>query len=277
MANRRKLTRELLKKHPICCFCGGSVAATTADHVPARILFWGRRRPGGLELPACVPCNAGTSALEQVAGLFSRMRIEDHSPDEAAELRRLSVATDFSFPGWRTELYPDVRQIAQTRRSLGEAANHLRTVNMDGPLVSDALLAVVAKLGFGLHYHHSSHIVPQSGVVEVRYETNASLIDRPFPPEVLSFLGPVEHLRQGEWTSELHFGYRGTWMNDGRCSMFLGHIGKALGFVAIVFANEADDTSGTAGFKNFRPGDLQRADALARARYAGPPPTQMVD
>jgi hypothetical protein len=57
-------------------------------------------------------------------------------------------------------------------------------------------------------------------------------------------------------------------MYDGRCSMFLGYIGKALGFVAIVFANEADDTSGATGFKLFRPGDLQRADALARARHA---------
>jgi hypothetical protein len=114
------------------------------------------------------------------------MHMGDHSPDEAAELRRLSAATDFSFPGWKAELYPDVRQIAQTTRSMGEAANHIRTVNMGGPLVSDALSAVIAKLGFGLHYRHSGHIVPQSGGVEVRYETNASLIDRPFPVEVLS-------------------------------------------------------------------------------------------
>ncbi|MEA2911090.1 MAG: hypothetical protein QOJ15_3171 [Bradyrhizobium sp.] len=267
MANRKKLTPELLKKHPICCFCGGGVAATTADHVPARIQFWRKRRPGGLELPACLSCNVGTRALEQVAALFSRMRVEELSPDEAAEVRQLSISTDLSFPGWRAELYPGVGQIAQTMRSLGEAANHIQTVDMSGPLVSDALSVLIAKLGFGLHYHHSRHIVPTGGVVEVRYETNASMIDRPLPTELFSFLGPVEHLRQGKWTSESHFGYRGAWMDDGRCSMFVGHIGKALGFIAIVFANEADDASGTTGFKLFRPGDLQRADALARARY----------
>jgi hypothetical protein len=66
--------------------------------------------------------------------------------------------------------------------------------------------------------------------------------------------------------ANLPFGYRGAWMNDGRGSMFLGHIGKVLGFVAIVFVNEADDTSETTGFKFFRPDDLQRAA----------PPTQTV-
>ncbi len=267
MANRKKPTRELLKKHPICCFCGGNVAATTADHVPTKILFWGKRRPGGLELPACVACNTGTSALEQAAGLFTRLRMDDHSPDEAAELRRLTISTDVSFPGWKAELYPSVGQIARTAKHLGEAVNHYRTVNMGGPLVSDALTAVIAKLGFGLHYRHSGHIVPPNGVVEVRYETNASMMERPFPPEVLRLLGPVEHLRQGEWTSEMHFGYRGAWANDGLVSIFVGHIGKALGFIAIVFANEVDDTSGATGFKHFRPGDLQRSDALARDRY----------
>lgn len=270
MANRKKLTRELLKTHLTCCFCGGGAAATTADHVPAKILFWGKRRPGGLELPACVPCNAGTRALEQVAGIFARMRMEDLSPGEGAEVRRLSASTDLSFPGWKEELFPSIEQVAQSVERLREAVNHVHTINMSGPLVSDALSAVIAKLGFGLHYHHSGHIVPQGGVVEVMYQTNASMMDRPIPGELFNLLGPIEHLRQGAWTSELHFGYRGASANDGRGSIFQGHIGKALGFSAIVFANEADDTSETTGFRVFRPGDLQRADALARARYVAP-------
>jgi len=45
--------------------------------------------------------------------------------------------------------------------------------------------------------------------------------------------------------------------------------GKALGFIAIVLANEAHDTSETTGFKLFRPGDLQRGHRAANSRRLG--------
>lgn len=274
MANRRKLTRELLAKHPHCCFCGGGITATTADHVPAKILFWGKRRPGGLELPACKPCNCGTRQLEQAAGIFSRMRMEELLPNEEAELRRLRENVDQSFPGWRKELYPSDEQIALAQKQLGQMADTVRTVNM-GPLVTEALCAVVAKLGFGLHYRHSGHIVPKGGVVEVRFDTNATMIDRPFPKAVLESLGPMEHLCQGSWTSRLHFGYRGAWTSDGRGSIFIGHLGKAIGFTSIIFSRE-DDTTESNGFRRFRPGDLQRADSEARRRYAAALPISAI-
>lgn len=54
-------TQRLLRVHPYCCFCGGTVPAVSLDHQPARIMFPDRLRPKGLEFPACETCNAQTS------------------------------------------------------------------------------------------------------------------------------------------------------------------------------------------------------------------------
>lgn len=90
-------------------------------------------------------------------------------------------------------------------------------------------------------------------------------------------LGSVEHLRQGSWTSEFQFAYRGAWMDDGQGSIFLGHIGLSIGFIITIFADEAMDTSGNMGFRVYRRGDLQRADADAAATYAASFPSGAVE
>jgi hypothetical protein len=63
---KRKLTttQKLVKTHPWCCFCGGSEAAVSLDHQPARIIFPDKHRPKGLEFPACAVCNNQTSPDE---------------------------------------------------------------------------------------------------------------------------------------------------------------------------------------------------------------------
>ena len=107
---KQRLTERLLAKHPICCFCGGSTQATSADHVPPRIIFWGKRRPQGLEMPACHACNQGTRKLDQVAGLFARITVVDKSDQDQQEFGEIAKSVSQCFLGWAKELIPSPGQ-----------------------------------------------------------------------------------------------------------------------------------------------------------------------
>ena len=73
-AKRKRNQKEnFLKQHPWCCFCGGAAPATTVDHIPSRQMFSLRRRPKGLEVPACEVCNQATRLHEQIAAMLGRV------------------------------------------------------------------------------------------------------------------------------------------------------------------------------------------------------------
>jgi hypothetical protein len=65
-------TKKFIQQHPWCCYCGGTAAATTIDHVPAKITFAGKARPKDLEVPSCSSCNDKTRMIDQVGALFAR-------------------------------------------------------------------------------------------------------------------------------------------------------------------------------------------------------------
>jgi len=72
MGDRARRRREFLKKHPLCCFCGGTTPATTIDHVPSRQLFNNKGWPEGYEFPACELCNGAARDAEQVVAMLAR-------------------------------------------------------------------------------------------------------------------------------------------------------------------------------------------------------------
>jgi hypothetical protein len=65
--------RRLLAEHPYCCFCGGSAAATTSDHVPPKACFPDGFWPEGFEFPACEKCNHGTTKNDQIFGFYAML------------------------------------------------------------------------------------------------------------------------------------------------------------------------------------------------------------
>jgi len=265
MGDAKRRRQQFFERHPLCCFCGGRAAATTIDHVPAKITFWGKRRPAGLEMPACTACNGGTKNLERAAALFAHIRMADNrTPEQREEHLKLARGVGIDFPGWQHEFYavPD-------HDEAGRVPAGVKPMNV-GPLMQDAIHAVGAKLAFTLHYHHTGTIVPEAGFVSVRFETNVTIQSRQLPPDQIALLRPTELLRQGEWTSEGHFAYRGNWVTDGSGSVFIAHLGEAFFLVL-----RADAEAPEAGEFNHqdpalrlvRPGDLQQADAVARKRY----------
>jgi hypothetical protein len=106
----RRLTARRLAQHPLCCFCGGKTPATSLDHVPPKIVFWGKRRPNGLEMPACDACNQGTKKLDQAAGLFARITVTDKSSQDQEEFARIAGSVSRCFPGWNYEIVPNSKQ-----------------------------------------------------------------------------------------------------------------------------------------------------------------------
>jgi hypothetical protein len=260
--------KRFLLKHPLCCFCGGNTVATTMDHVPARIMFWGRRRPRGLEVPACEACNGGTRQLEQFAAIFARVGIEvDLTPAKRAEFRDITRHVDFSFPGWRREMLPDEVDMRRAEAIFGGAAKPV-TISC---LAKDAFYTTGAKLAFALHYNATHRIIASDGAVVVYFSTNEPGVSG-IPDSWFNGLGEKQALRQGKWTTEEHFSYHEELAIDGSCSRFVCRLGEALSFTLFVWARSGESVKEDENSRIFRPGDFQRIDSTVRARYLLPLP-----
>lgn len=265
MGETKKWRQRFFGLHPLCCYCGGDTMATTIDHVPAKIMFWGKRRPQGLEMPACDCCNGGTKKLERAAAVFAHIRMADNrSPKQRTEHRSIGHGVGVDFPGWQHEW-----QAVPDHPDAARLPPGVTPVNV-GPLMRDAINIVGAKLAFALHYKHTSMIIPASGFVSVSFETNVTWPQRQIPDEILAALAPTGFLRQGEWTSEGHFAYRGAWTADGAGSVFIAHIGEAFFLklhAEVASPQEADVDMENPSIRIFRPKELQQADRLVAARY----------
>jgi hypothetical protein len=89
-AKQRSRSRAaLLAEHPRCIYCGGVRQATTIDHMPPRIMFRSKLRPGQFEFPSCDPCNQGTKTADQFAALLGRAMPNSTSREEQAEFVKI--------------------------------------------------------------------------------------------------------------------------------------------------------------------------------------------
>src|SRR5262249_10314418 len=106
-SSRRK---EFLRKHPLCCFCGGVAPSEEPDHVPSRVLFDNREWPEGYEFPACVLCNRASRHHEQVIAMLSRIFPDAQSPEEKREVHARIQAVANNFPEILIEMRPTPEQ-----------------------------------------------------------------------------------------------------------------------------------------------------------------------
>ena len=98
MSRKQQRRKDFFLKHPSCCFCGGTQLATTIDHVPPRQMFSLKRRPKGLECPACHSCNQATAKHEQVAAMMARLYPDPATKAEQRELEKLFKGVRASIP-----------------------------------------------------------------------------------------------------------------------------------------------------------------------------------
>lgn len=206
--NRRRKS-AFLEKHPYCCFCGGTTPATTIDHVPSRQMFSLKRRPKGLEMPACHTCNQGTRNHEQVAAMLGRIYPDGATHAEREEAGRIMKAVKKNVPSLLEEMIPSIKQeqkfiAAQPSLPMGAAG----VLNCRGPLLNRSIQCFGAKLGLALYYETTNgHIVPLDGGVAVRWFSNFEAATGEIPESIFRLLGSPETLTQGKWGVGDQFSY----------------------------------------------------------------------
>ncbi len=248
------MKREFLLKHPLCCFCGGESAADTVDHVPSRQMFSLRRRPKGLEVPACKQCNNSTSQHEQVAAMLGRVYPDAGSDAENEETARIIHAVNNNFPNVLREMTPSRRQERQfesEKASLPEGAAGV--LNVSGPHLNRSIQIFGAKMGFALFYQKVGKILPKAGGVAVRWYSNHDAIAGKIPEELLRILGPEETLQQGRWNVNDQFNYSFAMPSSRRAAAFFSTFRKS--FAVLSWASvDVQSFSGTANLQVHRPG-----------------------
>lgn len=245
-AKRKQRRKEaFLKQHPYCCYCGGTTPATTVDHVPSIQMFSLRRRPKGLEVPACEDCNQGTRQHEQAAAMLGRVYSDGPTEAERHETKRIMRAVNTNIPGLLEEMWPSPEQEARaavTRPSLPGTAGAL---NCTGPLLNQSVQIFGAKLGFALHYSTTGRIIPQAGGVAVIWYSNYDAVTERIPAELLQILGDPQTLRQGRWNAGDQFSYCDAAAEGGKMVIYFSTFRKSFAVASLV--NE--DMSGFDGIK----------------------------
>jgi hypothetical protein len=198
------LRERVLGKYPNCIFCGGTTPASTVDHVPARTIFDLRDRPGGLEFPACEPCNRGARRDEQIAAMISRVYPDAGTDAAAAELDEIMQGILNNYPGLLEEIIPTFRMEKLARQKGGPEVGALKC---DGPILHKAMTGFAAKIGFALHFEYTGRPVPADGAAGVRWFSNVQALDGDLPEDLIKLFGAPRTLRQGKKHVEDQFGY----------------------------------------------------------------------
>lgn len=200
-----KAYRErFFREHPICCFCGGLQQATTIDHIPSRQTFAGRKRPRGLEFPACKNCQAVSSNDEQLVALLARFYPDLHERERLSDLDKLMEAVKNNFPGLLENMEGRARDRRKLAKRLEEGAgvkvhpSQLALLKTNDSRIDDAVKAVGKKLGLGLYYERTGEILPAEGRLFLVWYTNVNEMAGELPYELLQLVQEAKTLKQGK-------------------------------------------------------------------------------
>jgi hypothetical protein len=169
--------QRFLTDHPFCCFCGGTVAATTTDHVPNRAFFVNRNWPEGYEFPSCSNCQSESRVAELTCAAVMRSAPAPNEVD-IGEVVKLYRGLSNNDPGaWKELLGPErtsslvLPALVQRRlrRPDGSALFNL------GPKIHAHIETYVIKLTKALYYKHFGQIVPAQAAVEYFTASNAQV------------------------------------------------------------------------------------------------------
>lgn len=253
--------RRYLIENPYCCFCGGGVKATTIEHAPPRVFFKDKKRPAGLEFPACERCNHGSSQLDQVASYFSLVSglVEDNVEYTSKLLKGISNNT------------PKVLQL------LSHKSNEV--INVRGekrPMVVASLSPKLARLwinpwiakqAFALWYFHAGYPIDKHGLVSVRWITNHAIMEKGLPDGLFEIAQLEGRLAHGKKQVSEQFFYRYQVSADLGVGIFVigGHDGSV--FFAAVYSKKHHELSAIQALKH---GDVFRTNK-GRGIHAVPP------
>lgn len=176
MGDAKRKREDFLTKHPLCCFCGGSVPSETLDHIPPRVLFTRKEWPEGFVFPACKNCNSRTSQIEQVIALYAHLGSEDESAESGAVFTKLIAGVRNN----NSEFLPDPHTSAIEKRKFLQRTGMSLS---NGSTIDDLLLARLptnlserlapfwVKLYCALYYREVGAIFPATGTIATVFTT----------------------------------------------------------------------------------------------------------
>ncbi|MCK9201573.1 MAG: hypothetical protein M0P59_08710 [Gallionella sp.] len=181
MGKTKRLDKQnFLKKHPFCCFCGGTKPAEEIDHVPGRVFFRDRQWPDGYIFPACIECNRATRYEEKVIALLCRFNNSNETEIDHAEFEKMAREVARHDP----EFISDIRPLSanETRRFLRdhniEKPTTITTAEIPivkiGDIVNKSVRKFGRKLFLALWFKHTGMALPKSGAMRIVWMTNAS-------------------------------------------------------------------------------------------------------
>lgn len=225
-ANRKKQTRAALVAGRPCIYCGKP--ATSVEHMPPLSMFDGRRRPKGMEFPACDDCNSGTSTADLVAGFMARLDMD--TPDEVWQsdeyLGRLRTIRKRA-PGVVDELVGPQRAKPVLYTSPGGVLQRAVQINADGPIVQACLTVFTAKVAMALYAEVMGERLPDEGGAMTWFYLNAGL-QQATAEKLLRLMPGGGTLKQGAFSVPDQFYYRHNFSMEHRVMMALMSFHRGL-------------------------------------------------
>jgi hypothetical protein len=200
---RKARLASMLQEHPFCCFCGGTVAATTIEHAPPIVFFINKQRPKSYEFPACARCNNGSGPADQIAALVMGSASRNDIPSEY--VMRVARGVRNNQPKVVQWLTGDTRPFWVEHKGVPVpkvAARMPQTVN------EEWLNPWAAKQGFALWFQHTGRILGLEARVSVRWFTNYDVAKNEWPREFVSVLPNTAMLKMRLRTSRDEFIYK---------------------------------------------------------------------
>lgn len=242
VGDAKRKRHRFLARHPFCCFCGGSVAATTIDHIPARTCFRGRAYPETFEFPACDACNNASRIDEIAFSFFVKMVDQTQDNFEGSEANRTILSLMNNLPHLLPVFSRDGRQ---NRRSLKKFG----LTKPPGSIFSELPMAAIAdeahdhikryarKIACALHYREKGRAASSNHQMVAYW---GQLIDRNFMESVEGFLA-MPNLEIGTRRNVVfgdQFAYRHIGADDPDVFGMIAQFGTGIVIASLIVAND---------------------------------------
>jgi hypothetical protein len=257
---KHRSTADFIQRFPRCSLCGGDRLTSTREHMPPKSLFDNKHRPDMLVMPACKPCNGGTSTSDLTASMISRWGMNSNSQSQA-DHSKLAAQVKIQAPELVKEwlAVDDAAAQVSARDHLERhgvtvpAGAKLATI---GPLTIRQINVFSHKATLALYFEHFKLPLSNEGRVQAIWKTKEDFA-KGVPSQLLGLMGRYGTLIQGKWNASETFEYRYDLnVGDGLFGCFarLRQGLFVLGF-AVVDAKTLAETSGLDG-EWIKPRDL---------------------
>ncbi len=182
---------EFIAKHPLCCFCGGSVPSETIDHQPAKIVFPGKNRPKGLEFPACKRCNEQTSVDECILAFVARLTGSLRGVGPDVGLKRALDTIRSAHPNLLLSMHGSRVDVGggQTKPA----------IDVNRPEINLGLCRIAAKLALATFYGETGSIAGPDTRIHAMWTHNQRHDSAREVEQLLGRFPSSKQLKQGQW------------------------------------------------------------------------------